>query len=268
MRVERRLLVSGAPSLYLSRRYEVLMKRAVANLLPRRVVRLVDRARVWVMRRRNAALPTRDVFTRIYEANRWGGEGGDFFSGSGSTKDFAEQYAAAVKTLIREEGIARVVDLGCGDFTVGEKLQMEGVEYVGVDIVERLVEHLREQYATPQTSFRCLDITKDELPDGDLCLIRQVLQHLSNDQIAAILRQVRKYRYVLVTEHYPAPSVAVVPNRDKVHGGDTRTYDHSAVFLDRPPFGVKGLRKVLELPARDWLVTEGETITTYLFENS
>jgi len=31
--------------------------------------------------------------------------------------------------------------------------------------------------------FLCLDIISDELPDGDLCLLREVLQHLSNREM-------------------------------------------------------------------------------------
>ena len=229
--------------------------------------RLWRAMRLRLARVRNRGLSTREVFSRVYRENAWGGGAGEFCSGDGSSERHAAAYAEMVRGFVREKGIARVVDLGCGDHVVGSRILMDGLQYVGVDIVEELVRRNRERYGRSGVTFACLDMIVDELPDGDLCLVRQVLQHLSNAQIGAVLRKVGKYRYVLLTEHYPAPSVAVVPNRDKPHGGDTRIYDDSAVFVDLPPFGVKVSRLMLEVAAGVDLVRPGETLRTFLIEN-
>ena len=130
-----------------------------------------------------------------------------------------------------------------------------------------LIAHNQAQYGTANTSFQCLDIVADELPPAELCLIRQVLQHLSNAEILHVLDKIKTYRYVLITEHYPAPSVRPRPNVDKPHGSDIRIYDDSAVYLDQPPFNVPNPVLVLEVEASKGIVNEGEKIRTFLIEN-
>jgi hypothetical protein len=90
----------------------------------------------------------------------------------------------------------------------------------------------------------------EPLPDGDVCFVRHVLQHLSNAQILAILPKLAKYRWAFVTEHYPTGDAGIVPNRDKVHGGYIRASERSGVYLDRPPFALPAhrLTKVMEIP--------------------
>jgi hypothetical protein len=41
------------------------------------------------------------------------------------------------------------------------------------------------------------------LPDGDVCLIRQVFQHLSNAEVNEVLRKLNKFKKVYITEGYP-----------------------------------------------------------------
>ena len=44
------------------------------------------------------------------------------------------------------------------------------------------------------------DLTTDDLPSGDLCIIKDVLQHLSNDSVSRFLRVLqRKFRLALIT---------------------------------------------------------------------
>jgi hypothetical protein len=119
-----------------------------------------------------------------------------------------------------------------------------------VDVVSDLVRHLKASVREHGVKFLCLDIVREELPPGDICLIRQVLQHLSNEQIGKVLAKLGRYPVVFVTEHYPKDGPAVVPNRDKVHGSGIRLYENSGVYLDRPPFNIPPahLELILELP--------------------
>lgn len=202
------------------------------------------------------------VFSRIYEDGLWGKGEGNFHSGSGSVETHAVAYVQALSHYIAEHSIRRVVDLGCGDFTVGRKIADLGVEYTGVDVVPALIEHHSAQYGSERVRFVHLDIVRDTLPDGDLCLIRQVLQHLSNEQIAQILPKLARYRHVLITEHYPGRGARVVPNRDKTHGHDTRIEDDSAVFLDQPPFNARVSEMILEHETHA-LKRPGEMLKTF-----
>jgi hypothetical protein len=161
-----------------------------------------------------------------------------------------------------------MVDLGCGDFRVGSWLQGDGVSYLGIDVVPALIASNQAQYASHDVAFACFDIIANDLPKADLCLIRQVFQHLSNGQIHAVLRKLHQYRFVLVTEHYPAPDMNdIVPNKDKAAGPDTRILDRSGVFLDRAPFGLAPKFLLLDLEAPNWLGTPGERIKTFVFEH-
>jgi len=138
------------------------------------------------------------------------------------------------------------VDLGCGDFGVGSRLLAPDLRYTTIDIVPDLVEYNRKRFAGMSVEFKCLNIIDDELPKGDLCLVRQVLQHLSNAEILRILNKLRAYRFAIVTEHvYSGPGWH--PNVDKPHGPGTRIPARSGVFLDAPPFYCDA-ETLMELP--------------------
>jgi len=236
------------------------------KLLPSSLLTLYRRVKVARRRRRQRGQTVKEVFTQIYADNVWGGRPNEYVSGQGSNQLHAAQYAEMARRFISHKGLTTVVDLGCGDFVVGRRLQMEGVNYVGVDIVDELIAHNQREFGGPQTRFLCLDIIADELPPGELCLIRQVLQHLSNAQILAILQKVTAYPYVLITEHYPAPRAKTIPNKDKPAGGDIRTLDHSAVYLDQPPFNLTPVALLLEVEV-DQNNLPGETLRTFLVEH-
>jgi glycosyltransferase involved in cell wall biosynthesis len=208
-----------------------------------------------------------EIFTDIYERNLWGGNPGEYFSGSGSDESVARPYAKAVNDFIRQLAIRSVVDLGCGDFRVGSLVNSPDIDYLGVDVVPALIDRNEALYGSSQVAFECLDIVNDELPDADLCLVRQVLQHLSNRQITILLSKLEKYRYVLITEHYPAPELYQGPNEDMVPGSDTRILKGSAVVVDAPPFGLAVKRTLLAIELPHHLVSAGETLRTLVLEH-
>jgi len=209
-------------------------------------------------------MPIQQVFSEIYETRLWGvDEAERFCSGSGSRGHIAKEYATFVRSFIKEHHIQSVADLGCGDFVIGSQIAEVVDTYIGVDVVPELIEYLKIKYRLRGAEFRCANIVEDELPSAQLCLVRQVFQHLSNQQIVKVAAKLTKYQYVLVTEHYPAPYRAVAPNRDKPHGPDTRLLDDSAVHLDEPPFGL-AVQEVLSVRAAPCQIAEGETIRTFL----
>ena len=156
---------------------EVLNKaKAILKfVIPRPVLRWYRSRQREKMQIEFAALSAREAFSRIYRENLWGGKSGDLCSGSGSSDDHANDYANVVRDFLVECGARSIVDLGCGDFTVGKRLLIEGVRYTGVDIVPAVIERNTDNYASPLVSFSCLDIIEDELPAAEVCLIRQVL---------------------------------------------------------------------------------------------
>lgn len=225
-------------------------RSAIKRITPERLVILRQRW-IWAkIRRHYSTLPVAEAFDWIYRSRAWGTSAGEpFCSGFGSDAEFAKPYVNWVRQFIDRQNIREVVDLGCGDFRIGRLICAPGgnFHYVGLDVVAELIAYNRSQFGNNRIEFRLADIIQDELPDGELCLIRQVLQHLSIAEISQVLKHCSKYKYLLVTEEIYSGK-GRRPNRDKPHGPDNRLYDRSGVYLDLPPFRLE-TATVLEIPA-------------------
>lgn len=194
------------------------------------------RLRAWANSRRDPE----GVFTEIYEKNIWGGEPGTICSGGGSHDAVVtEAYLSMLRGQAEENFYSSsvFVDLGCGDMAIGRKLIPLCREFIGVDVVAFVIDRHQNALGSDHVRFVHADMTKGELPDGDVCLIRQVFQHLSNSQIAAVLPKLRKFRHVYITEHIPSKSVWI-PNHDKLHGAGIRLDSGSGIDLTTAPFGI------------------------------
>jgi len=195
---------------------------------------------------RNRRLTAQEVFTRVYAEKMWGAGQADFYSGPGSNTEAGQPYADFVTGFIADNAIRSVVDLGCGDFRVGGLVASFGVSYTGVDVVQPLIDDNNRRFGSDTVRFQCCDIATDNLPDGDLCLIREVFQHISNAQIGAALARLKHYKYVLFTDVQPEDPSGYRINRDKVHGDSSRLVHKSFLRLDQPPFNLKDVRLVFE----------------------
>lgn len=237
------------------------LKNTVKKLIPFSIMRWRRQQIAARGQRKFAAKTVAETFSEIYEKNVWGGAKGEFYSGEGSTEKYAEKYAETIKKFIADSNIKNVVDLGCGDFRVASKFVSDDFQYTGCDVVPALVEYLNKNFANENVNFRRLNIVEDDLPAGELCLIRQVLQHLSNAEVKSILRNTEKFKYLIVTEHYPHPKIAAVPNLDIPHGDSMRLFFDSAVYLDKPPFDLPNVKLLLDVEAE-----EGTRIKTLVVE--
>lgn len=176
-------------------------------------------------------------FTDIYERNLWGGVKGEYYSGSGSYRDdLVGPYIEWLKEFITKEKIESIVDLGCGDYNIGKRLSILGPQYIGVDIVEGLTQYNEKYYGNSNVKFMCLDIVSDDLPDGELCLIRQVFQHLHNSEIKQVLNKLNKYKYSVITEMVYDKAKASTYNIDIKDSRSTRRNQKSGVYLEENPF--------------------------------
>ena len=145
-----------------------------------------------------------------------------------------------------------VVDLGCGDYKIGKELlaRVPAMDYIGCDIVPELIAHHSEQKPDLRAQFKVLDIVSDRLPTADVCLIRQVFQHLSNSNIKAVLSKLSQFKRVYITEGYPIILEGPI-NPDKSVGFDVRFDWRSGrgrgVELDKEPFCI-GTREICRVP--------------------
>jgi hypothetical protein len=229
------------------------VRSAVRRVLPKNLVLIYNGYQEKRLARRNQRWTTEQVFTDIYLSGRWGGRPGTFCSGDGSHEtSIVAPYVTAVTAELVRIGAASMtaIDLGCGDYSVGRQLSSFCGKYIGVDIVKSLVAHNQATFGGHNVSFRQANIIEDAIPDGDVCFVRQVLQHLSNEQIAAVLPKLDKFRWCFITEHHPSPGRLRQANQDKPHGDNIRVGSGSGVFLDAPPFNIPAARYdlLLEVP--------------------
>lgn len=180
------------------------------------------------------------IFDKVYQTHFWGSDGqGHPISGTGSHEQiFVEPYVKAVADFVTAHRCEHFVDLGCGDFAVGQKLLAYAKQYTACDVSAVILGMNRTKFQRDGLVFQQLDITKDALPSGDVAMVRQVLQHLSNDDIAAFVASVRDalpYRYLIVTEHIPLAD-GFEPNKNKRTGPGVRAEYGSGVVLHEAPF--------------------------------
>jgi hypothetical protein len=235
----------------------VNFKKAIKHLLPTKLLEGYRRNQRARDRQRNAAKTAEQIFTEIYADKKWSPQSEEFDSGVGSSDErITAAYVRTARDWLKQIGSKEltIVDLGCGDFRIGRQLVDLCRCYVGVDIVKPLIEHNTEHFGSPNVQFLHRNILEDELPEGNVCFLRQVLQHLSNTQIQTVLHRVQKYRWVLITEHHPSSPFFCAPNLDKPHGADIRLFDGSGVFLEEPPFNVprRRLELLLEVPGHSF----------------
>jgi SAM-dependent methyltransferase len=178
------------------------------------------------------------LFSRIYHENMWGGEKGEFNSGPGSDDFVGTAYAQVIRDYIRKHQIKSVVDIGCGDFRIARQFITDDIDYTGIDVVPSLIENNQRLYGKSNVRFLHIDATREPIPDADLCTIRQVLQHLSNEHIRSILDKCKHYPHLIVSEHILLGE-GVIPNLDMQADWNTRIEMNSCVMLDEGPYHAK-----------------------------
>lgn len=217
-----------------------ILSALLKRVLPRRVARYAANLK---RQREYGGLATQDKFEKVYADGFWGkDQEGNPLSGSGShDSNIVEPYVGAVRGFLERLDSPTVVDLGCGDFNVGRQLTASASTYLACDISETILAVNRNRFHIPNVTFVRLDLSRDVLPTADVCIVRQVLQHLSNAEITMFVNQIMKtapYRYLLVTEHV-AENYNESPNIDKPSGPGVRVELRSGVDLGAPPFNLQ-----------------------------
>jgi SAM-dependent methyltransferase len=183
--------------------------------------------------------PTKDAMEQIYQMKLWGHNNTDFYSGFGSHQsNIVNPYTLAVTSFLKSFKTALTIcDLGCGDFNVGKELVKYTKKYIAIDIVSGLIQYNKEKFKEENLEFRCLDIAVNDLPSVDCVLLRQVLQHLSNKEVEAVVNKLTDFKYIILTEHLPEGDF--IPNKDIISGQGIRVKRQSGLNLLAPPFNFK-----------------------------
>lgn len=202
------------------------------------------------------------VFDKIYATSYWGGG-----SGGGSTIKATLRYKKFIERFLRDREISSIVDLGCGDWQFSQFIDFADATYKGFDVAETVVKENQKSFASDTVSFECLKNYED-LPPADLLICKDVLQHLSNDEVKKVLSILPRYKFALITNDVVGmsrfgeflwksmhPFSAPLINRE-IKIGDYRPLDPT-----EEPFGIKA-KKVFQ-----WQVNKFGVRTRFSMRN-
>ncbi|HKR81580.1 MAG TPA: class I SAM-dependent methyltransferase [Candidatus Saccharimonadales bacterium] len=186
------------------------------------------------------------TFGGIYQNHRWFNG-----SGSGSLPENTEVYRDFVQDFIDSHDIKSVIDLGCGDWQSTRFMHWDGIQYFGIDVVPDVIEENRKRYKTDNIHFASADITHDELPEADLVIIKDVLQHWPNEVVMQFLKRLEKYKYVLITNTVEIWDISDAKKHVDISGDinrDIELGDGRALDISKPPFNFP-VQEVLRYPS-------------------
>ena len=137
-------------------------------------------------------------FSTVYDLGYWAAQHkmpGVPASGPGSTLDAAKNAITTIEQLIREFAIEVLIDAPCGDMTWMASVDLRGVDYVGIDVVQSVIASNIEKH--PSLNFMALDVADPSSVDQlrslvrgrrTLILCRHLLFHLPVQDGRAVLR--------------------------------------------------------------------------------
>lgn len=135
----------------------------------------------------------KEIFTEIYDTNVWGGSGG------GSMPSVNQEYIKLLEGFVRTNQVKTVIDFGCGDWQFSQFIDWGETHYIGIDCVQSVIDENFRKFSAKNIDFFC----SDELNMfGDLLLLKDVLQHWTNDDIQKFLdAHKNKFKYIIITNN-------------------------------------------------------------------
>lgn len=139
-------------------------------------------------------------FDEIYERGVWRHSDSQMAtSGLGSELAATEIIQHEIPGMLTELGVENLVDLGCGDWTWMSQIQLS-CRYLGLDIVQAVVDRNQARYGSDVVEFRQLDAVTEELPVCDAVLCREMMFHLSFEDARLAFDNIRRNaKWVIAT---------------------------------------------------------------------
>ena len=174
----------------------------------------------------DAVEEARDAFDKIYAENYWG-----IGSGTGSLPIINLDYIHFLSRFMDKNSINTVLDFGCGDWQFSRYIDWSSKTYLGVDLVANVIAENELAFAKDNVHFEIFR-DFDLLPKVDLCIAKDVFQHLPIAMINdAIDHLQEKAKFLLITNDvYPDQwlNVEIPPGAGR------------AIRLNQTPFDRKG----------------------------
>jgi hypothetical protein len=196
------------------------------------------------------------IFTDIYENFTWGKNNEEEYngsSGSGSTINYnKEVYIPFLKKFIIDNNIKNITDLGCGDFKCGKLIYDNlDIQYTGYDVYNKIIEYNLKHLDKLKYNFINLDFynKKENIIEGDLCIIKDVIQHWCLDYIYNFLDYLiysKKFKYILVVN-------CCFQKEDNT---DIKNGDFRPLSVDFFPLKKYNLKKILNYNSKEISIIE------------
>lgn len=159
-------------------------------------------------------------FEKIYRECEWGkNEMGEGLSGPGSTLEQGKPFIDYLQDFLdNKQDIHSVLDVGCGDWVLAQKIDWGEREYLGIDAAEIVIKRNQSRFGSSKIKFAQSDLMTDELPSADLLICKDVLMHLPNNGVFKFLLQLHKFKYCILIHDVGSISDRL-NNKDTVIGG-------------------------------------------------
>ncbi|KTD04825.1 Mg-protoporphyrin IX methyl transferase [Legionella geestiana] len=170
----------------------------------------------------------KETFDKILSLKLWGST--ESVSGEGSSHHETRLLNKQLNELLTTYKIRILLDAPCGDLNWITQLNLSSIRYIGIDIVESLIQQHTSRYQDNDTfTFFQSDITRDPLPASDLIMCRDALVHFSHEDSLKALKNFKKSGASwLLTTTFP-----------KSHGNtDITTGDWYPINLEKAPFNL------------------------------
>ena len=175
------------------------LKKFIKKVFPK-LVELRNRTYNDFVHTRFKNKPLKQVFSQIYIGNHW--QSTESRSGTGSDVEQTKEVMQILKNVFSDYAISSMADIPCGDFNWMENLTLPSkFHYYGFDIVDDLIDANTRRFGTSTKVFQWADITATKLPKVDLIFCRDCLVHLSYENIAKTIKNIKVTgsKYLLTT---------------------------------------------------------------------
>lgn len=138
------------------------------------------------------------IFSYYFKHGIWGSESK---SGPGSEISQTQKIIEELPLILDDFTIRSIIDVPCGDFNWFSKIDLKQVQYLGIDIVEDVVNSNQQVHGSNFVSFQQGNIMTTKIDACDLIICRDLFIHFSNDDIfLSLLNLVNsKAKYLLTT---------------------------------------------------------------------
>jgi predicted nucleotidyltransferase len=163
-------------------------------------------------------------------------------SGQGSTLMATHRLRKALSEMIHRGLFSSILDVGCGDFHWLSVMDLSGVRYTGIDIVEELVAENQQRWQAPNRTFEVMDIVEKIPSRHDLVICKDVFNHMPFIDIVRAFNNIKQSgaMYICLNNYYSALAKSSQAEYNRKHlNTDIDSGYWRPLALCQPPFSFR-----------------------------